>query len=46
MQREANKLGGADPKKIKAYSEQLQALQRQITVTPALQPKPATGPAK
>jgi hypothetical protein len=46
MNREATRPGGADPKKIKAYTEQLQALQRQAIASPILQSKAAAGPAK
>jgi hypothetical protein len=46
MNREASKPGGADPKKIKAYSDQLLVLQKQVSGTPFLQPRATAGPAK
>lgn len=46
MSRETTKPGGADPKKLKEYSEQLQVLQRQTLASPILQSRPAAGPAK
>lgn len=46
MNREASKPGGADPKKIQAYAEQLKKLQPQSFMTPQIQPKPAAEPAK
>lgn len=46
MQAEAGKPGGADPKKIKAYAEQLQALQQQNNSVTLFQAKPSGGPVK
>lgn len=46
MNREATRPGGADPKKIKAYADQLQALQQKNMAAPLLQPKPLAGPGK
>jgi ubiquitin-protein ligase len=46
MQSEASKPGGADPKKIKAYTEKLQALQQQNNSVTLFQAKPSGGPVK
>lgn len=46
MNQEASRPGGADPKKIKAYADQLLALQQKNLATPAFQLTPPPGPSK
>ncbi|MBZ0105724.1 MAG: hypothetical protein K8H84_08850 [Sulfuricella denitrificans] len=46
LQNEVSKQGGADPKKIKAYTAQLKTLQQQYYSAPLFQTKPSGGSVK
>lgn len=46
MKNEATKPGGADPRKMKAYTAQLQNLQQQILAAPAVQYQPSVETPK